>query len=289
MNRVSCGLQITSYDTTVKGTDKQDLAKTDRARGFLRLLTFKVYTCRTSHIFQPRHFLDKIIMKPKSVLVIGASGRTGTHIMQQLFRYPVKPDVYAFCRDPKNKLDNAVKNLCSGIFQGDARVPADLERALNKSRADLVIVAVGNSRDKKQSDVRTRTAQALVKVLQKPEYYHVNVAVVSRVGAGKTPIRAGWGRGMLMKLFSRRVLKDHGGQEEMFLSNMRNRTMVVRPIGLTDDAETGRVFELHDCKKRLKSLRTDRMDLAQWLVFEGLFGKNSDSNFYGNPIIITGM
>lgn len=209
--------------------------------------------------------------------------------MQQLFRYPIKPDVWAFCRDPKNKLDNSLKNLCSGVFQGDAREPSDLERALNKSRADLVIVAVGNSRDREKTDIRTRNAQALVKVLQKHEYYHVNVVVVSRVGAGKSPIRAGWGRGMLMKMLARHPLKDHGGQEDVFLSNLRNRTMLVRPIGLTQDAETGRVFELHDCKKKLKSMRTDRMDLAQWLVFEGLFGKNSDSYFYGNPIIITGM
>ena len=127
-----------------------------------------------------------------------------------------------------------------------------------------------------------------MRVLQKHEYYHVNVVVVSRVGAGKSPIRAGWGRGMLMKLISRRSLKDHGGQEDVFLSNMKNRTMIVRPIGLTEDAETGRVYELHDSKKKLKSTRTDRMDLAQWLVFEGVFGKNSNSHFYGNPIIITG-
>lgn len=225
-------------------------------------------------------------MKPKTVLVIGATGRTGTSIMQQLFRHPARPDVWGFCRDP-SKLDNATKNLTSGLIQGDARNAVDVERALRKSNADLVVVAVGNAGSSQKTDVRTHSAQTLVQVLNQPTYRHVSVVVVSSVGAGKSPIHVGMGRGMLMKLLWRRPLKDHGGQENAFLSYMKARTMIVRPTELIDDARTGRIIELDGTCMRLPTIKTDRTDLAHWLVQEAIYGKRSESYFGSKPVTIT--
>ncbi len=225
-------------------------------------------------------------MHPKSVLVIGATGRTGTHVMQQLFRHPAKPDAWGFCRNP-SKLDNATKNLCSGLVQGDARVPADLERALRKSMADLVVVAVGKASASQEMNVRTSCAEALVEVLKRREYRHVHVVVVSSVGAGKSPIHAGMGRGMLMKMRFHRPMKDHGGQERTFLSNIKDRTMIIRPTLLTEDARTGRVFQVDGSQMRLPTRRTDRTDLAHWLVQEAIYGRHAQAYFGAKPVTIT--
>jgi len=206
--------------------------------------------------------------------------------MQQLFRHPERPDVWAFCRNT-DKIDNATKNLCQGQIQGDAREFADVERALRKSNADLVVVAVGNDSIFQKTDVRTTSAQALVMVLEKPAYQHVHVVVISSIGAGKSPIHAGMGRGMLMKVLRHRPLKDHGGQEETFLSNIKQRTMIVRPTWLAEDARTGRVLELDVNHTKLPTRMTDRTDLAHWLVQEALYGTHATSYFGRQPVTVT--
>jgi putative NADH-flavin reductase len=168
----------------------------------------------------------------QAVLIIGASGRTGSHLIQQLSskHWHSRPQIYGFCRDPA-KLDQSIKGLCHDVVQGNARSSTDIERALQESAADLIVVSIGNGDSVKKSDIRTESAKALVQVLGKPEYQHVHVLVVSSIGAGESRIKAGFGIGKLIEFHLRHVLKDHSGQEEAFLSSpMKDRTMIVRPI-----------------------------------------------------------
>jgi putative NADH-flavin reductase len=227
-------------------------------------------------------------MNPESILIVGSTGRTGMHIMQQLagFASNNKPKIFAFCRDAK-KIDEKTRALCDGIIQGDARESKDLQRAVDEAKADIVIVAVGNGDNVQRTDIRTASARALVHVLRKPFYKHVNVLVVSSIGAGGSRIIAGFGIGRMIEFHLRHVLEDHDGQEAIFLTAMKDRTtgMIVRPTALTENESTGRTT-LFDGSKKCPTMKTDRKDLAEWLVNDALYGNAADQ-FGSKPIHIT--
>lgn len=233
-------------------------------------------------------------MNPQSVLIVGATGRTGVNIIQQLAGAVTasspnnnsnKPKIFAFCRDA-GKFDQETRALCDEIIQGNARDPKDLQRAVTASKAELVIVAIGNGDSVKKNDIRTSSAKALVEVLSKPSFVNVNVLVVSSVGAGESRIIAGYGIGKMIEFHLRHVLRDHDGQEEAFLSAMKNRTMIVRPTALTENDSTGKTI-LFDGTKKCPTMKTDRKDLAEWIVNKALYGGEVADHFGSNPIHIT--
>jgi putative NADH-flavin reductase len=201
----------------------------------------------------------------QSVLVIGATGRTGLECIRHFANHQTNPAVYAFCRDA-DKLDDKDKALCTSIVQGDARSPADLERALTETHAEVVVLSIGNGDSVKKSDIRTASAQALVQVLEKPQFERVHTVVVSSTGAGNSRIIVGGGLGTLISFHLRHVLADHTGQENAF-NSLRNRTTVVRATSLTENEATGKLVYFQD-RDKSPTIKTDRSDLAQWIVEE---------------------
>lgn len=231
-------------------------------------------------------------MNPQSILIIGATGRTGVHMIHQLANLvstspasTTKPKIFAFCRDSK-KFDGNTGSLCDGIIQGNAREPKDLQRAIDEAKADLVVVAIGNGDNVKKTDIRTASAKALVQVLRNPSYRDVHVLVVSSIGAGESRIIAGYGIGRMIEFHLRHVLKDHDGQEATFLSAMKERTMIVRPTALTEHESTGKTT-LFDSHEKCPTLKTDRKDLADWLVNNALYGGATADHFGSKPLNIT--
>ena len=216
-----------------------------------------------------------------SILVIGATGRTGKEIMKELSKHPADPRVHAFCRNPDklNEGNNSHRTYHS-VIKGNARDPNDLSDTLTKTKANIVIVAVGNGDSVKKSDIRTVSAQALCLVLQEnPEFDHVHVVVVSSTGAGGSKIKIGLGMGKFIEHHLRHVLHDHNGQEAAF-EGIKDRTLIVRPTALTDEKPSSRIIEFGD-KAKSPTIHTDRTDVARYLVAtiysqqNGLFGGES--------------
>jgi nucleoside-diphosphate-sugar epimerase len=208
-------------------------------------------------------------MKPKSVLVIGASGRTGSQVVDQLCHHASKPNVYAFCRD-LSKLNDTSKSHCKDVYCGDTRETYKIEQALAQSDADIMIVCLGNGDSTAQTDVRTASAKAIVSTLQKLQYHHVKALVVSSNGAGGSRIKVGpfdGKAGRILEHLFRHVLKDHDGQEALFRTALQDRTVIVRPTSLTDNCPTGKIKQFGDLEKA-PSIYTDRLDLAEWIVEE---------------------
>jgi putative NADH-flavin reductase len=201
----------------------------------------------------------------QSILVIGATGRTGLECIRHFAKHQTNPAVHAFCRDT-DKLAEKDKALCTTIVQGDARSPIDLERALAETHAEVVILSIGNGDSVKKSDIRTVSAQALAQVLKKPQYKRVRTVVVSSTGAGNSRIIVGAGLGKLISFHLRHVLADHTGQEAAFYS-LRNRTTVVRATSLTYNEATGKLVYFQD-RDKSPTIKTDRADLAAWIVEE---------------------
>jgi len=200
-----------------------------------------------------------------SVLIIGASGRLGTVCIQQLAQHPRQPKIHAFCRD-SSKLSKEVRKLCSSVQQGNARNSNDIEKALEQTRANWIILSIGNGDNVAKNDIRQASAQATVQVLQKPAFQHVYTVVVSSTGAGSSKIVIHIGLGTLLSFYLRHILWDHTQQEAAFMDTaLRERTIVVRATSLTDHKATGNLVEFGDLDVS-PSLYTDRGDLSEWIA-----------------------
>jgi hypothetical protein len=171
---------------------------------------------------------------PKSIVIIGAAGRTGRACLHKLATH--------------------------------SRIEKDLSYALEKTNADVVIVSIGNGDSVRPTDVRTASAKALARVLKQPQFNNVRVIIVSAAGAGASKIIVGFGLGSLISFHLRHVLKDHTGQEAALCStSLHSRTTVVRATCLTDNRATGKLVEYGDTEE-CPSTMTDRADLADWIA-----------------------
>jgi hypothetical protein len=201
----------------------------------------------------------------QSILVIGATGRTGLECIHHFANHQPKPAVHAFCRDADD-LDDKDKTLCTSIVQGDAFSPKDLERALAETSAEDVILSIGHCESVKKSYIRTASAQALTQVLKMPQFKRVRIVMVSNTGARKSRIIVCGGLGMLTSFRLRHVLADQMGQGHA-LDPLRNRTTVIRATPLTNDEAAGKLVCFQD-REKTPTIKTDRADLAAWIVGE---------------------
>lgn len=198
-----------------------------------------------------------------SILVIGATGKTGLAIINELGKDPSQPKIFAMARSPSKLNGNG--NV-EAVYKGDARSQKDIENALAKSKASWVVVSVGNGEDVSKSDIRSSNAKATVAVLKKPAFAHVRAMVVSSTGAGSSKIIVGFGIGRLISFHLRHVLSDHTKQEAYF-KTVGTRATVSRFTALTDDAPVGKLVEFGDTAKS-PTIKTDREDVAKWMTNE---------------------
>ena len=218
-----------------------------------------------------------------SILVIGASGRTGIQIMKHLASHPNRPRVHAFCRSPTKLAEAKKDRIFHSIIKGDATDPQDLERAIQSTHAQCVVVAVGNGDNLGKTDIRTTSALALAQVLQKPQFEHIKTLVVSSNGTAPSKIRIGMGMGKLIQYHLRHVLKDHQGQEAAFVPIL-GRTLIVRPTALTDGKHNPELVEFGDVE-RAPTIHIDRSDVAHYVAKQILGHTSEGDPFSGGRVI----
>jgi hypothetical protein len=131
----------------------------------------------------------------RSILLIGATGRSGLESLHQLLTNSSKPKAHVFCRRDPSKLTPEYQKRCASVLKGDARSVADIERAIASSDADVVIRAVGNGDNVGKTDIRTANAQAVATVMKQPGMEHVKAVIMSSHGAGPTKVIVGLGIG----------------------------------------------------------------------------------------------
>jgi hypothetical protein len=113
----------------------------------------------------------------KSILIIGAAGTMGMQCLRQLSKdSSTVRQVHVLCRDA-NSLPDSLKQTCESVLVGDAKNPVYIERAIQASRASLVILVLGD--DAQKSASRDRTRAALGMVLRKPKYHKVKAIAMS--------------------------------------------------------------------------------------------------------------
>lgn len=205
-----------------------------------------------------------------SILIIGATSRTGMECIHQLAEHPSKPIIHAFCENPSD-LDENVTKQCASILEGSVRHAIDIEEALEETGANWVVfcgdASDDNALNRPQKNLKTVSATNIARVLNQPAYQSVRVLVVSRIGRGTSHVKLGL-RGSINQMKGRQVLLDYAGQE-LALRPIWNRTTVVRTTQLTDSLTSSgrRIVELCD-NDRLPTLNTERADLAACIVDE---------------------
>jgi NAD(P)H-binding len=152
-----------------------------------------------------KRILGTSAITQQSVLIIGATGRTGVECIRHMSQHPSCPEIHAFCQNPSN-LTPSDWDLCTSVIEGSARHAIDIEEALHLTKANWVILCVGSGDDVSPNNVRTFTAENLMRVLQKPTFDNIRVIVVSMA-------RSSHSIGLVNKCRLRYILADHLGQE----------------------------------------------------------------------------
>jgi uncharacterized protein YbjT (DUF2867 family) len=164
------------------------------------------------------------------VLVIGATGLTGTHLVHKLLARG--DDVTAFVRNPSTY---DLKHDHLHLAQGEARDAASLERAC--ANQDAVISAFG-PRNFKKDDIQETFMKNLLTAMEKTGVKRL--INLSAWGAGDSIHHSNW----FMKLFFALVLKNlyadkNRGEVHLFASSLDYTN--VRPGRLTNGKARGSV------------------------------------------------
>lgn len=204
-----------------------------------------------------------------SVLIIGASGGLGQALIRVLSTHPSNPSIHAFVRTP-SKLPPRETNLCQTVQQGDALDGEHIQRALELTQPNTVIVTIGVPNSVAKSELRENSAKTLMQAIH-PEstFGNTRVVCISSLGAGGSKIILGFGIGSLLTFHLRKVLRDHDRQEKVFLNSIgegkAHRLLIVRPTALSNGKTGGKVVTFGD-EEKAPSFSIDREDVAKYVV-----------------------
>lgn len=175
-------------------------------------------------------------MSQTELLILGATGATGRHVLQQAQDSGFK--IHVLARDP-SKLVGAATDL--QIVQGDARDPEDLSQAMPSGGLVVTCLGIGPRGPK---SFYSQTASAIVAAAK--DRSPRQIVVLSTLGTGSTAYRrTPMLSGMFRLTGANWILEDRGQEEEIYkcsnqpvtvlqsclLSNgkPRGRTMLLEP------------------------------------------------------------
>jgi putative NADH-flavin reductase len=199
-----------------------------------------------------------------TTLLLGATGRTGTHVLMELLKEG--HTVHVIIRDRTKvlpKLDKVV------IFEGDITNPNVLHEALLTCEYIVSVLNVSRKSDFPWSKLRTPktflsdTMQFVLKAAN-PNIIK-KIIICSAWGTNETksdiPI---WFRWLIENSNIGPAYKDHERQEDLLKESKFNFT-VVRPVGLTNSNKNQIILETQNYNPNLK-LTISRKSLAKFIV-----------------------
>jgi len=162
------------------------------------------------------------------VLIFGASGRTGRHLIEQALS--AGHTVTAFVRERRAL---SARHPKLHIIEGDVLNPDAVDAAMLGQRA--VLSALGFS-GRKGTEALLKATENIVAAMQKYRVYRL-------ICVAPPPLKEGWARrGLLGKLLSPFLQKTPGPAWERQLDSIRGLPLewvLVRPTRLTDEPARG--------------------------------------------------
>ena len=190
------------------------------------------------------------------VVVFGATGKTGRHVVEQALA--AGHTVVAFARDP-SKLNTTHKRL--SVVQRDVQNPAQVEQAV--AGADAVVSVLGPTHNRPAYEV----SKGMANILNAMKNRRVRRLVIA-AGAGvgdpnDEPKLINKAISVLLKLVSRNVLEDMKRTVELVRASDRD-WVIVRVPRLTDAPRTGKVKAGYVGKGM--GLTLSRADMADFML-----------------------
>ncbi|MCP4441115.1 MAG: SDR family oxidoreductase [Aureispira sp.] len=203
----------------------------------------------------------------KNVLVIGATGKTGSLICKELEAKKINYTVFV-------RKQSAGKLSTKGgvIKHGDVFNAQDVENALLDDNFTDVVIALGSAK-LRNATIRSKGTEHILKAMQKGQS-KASVHVISALGVGDSWKQLKWHAKLLSTLLLRSVMKDHSAQEDL-VQNSMYPYHILRPVGLKDGASKGGVHVQNE--GFLPSNYIQRADVAKYLVDSLLEGKTGVS------------
>lgn len=189
------------------------------------------------------------------IALIGATGRTGTLVLDELLRR--EHTVTALVRDPA-KLTTTHARLT--VLPGDSRDSAALARLVDGAHA--VLSALGPTT--REASLHTDTANALIAAMQRAGL--TRFVGVSGAGIDVPDDEKSLSARLISKIiqtFGGAVVQDKPAEYAAYAASDLDWTLV-RPPRLTDGPATGRLE--HHAHRSTTSTKITRADLATFLV-----------------------
>ena len=239
----------------------------------------------SSNVVEKVTIADSRKRRRPSILILGASSRTGLEYIQQLSAHPSKPYIHAFNEEDMPEMDDEYFHMCHTAIEGSMRHAVDIEDALQITGANWIVLC--NDRDvqqKRPKDHSTVCAKNVVHVLQQPHFEFVRALVVSRIEAAppneisKRLLFSA--RCKLRQRKSRPMLQDLAEQEKR-LHDIWGQVTIIRTTQLSDTSPTHslrKLLQFNDDEliksvkaspnRSFASASTERIDLASYIVDE---------------------
>ena len=190
------------------------------------------------------------------MLVFGASGATGRHLVSQALQGG--HHVTAFVRDPARL---ATRHERLVLVQGDVADAAEVERGV--AGHDAVLSALGVGRPLRHDEAVIEGVRHIVKAMERENvrrlvYLSTSGVRESRVGAG-----------LLVRLMAasliRHEIADHEIKEGLVRASTLDWTIVRAPL-LTNGRRTGRYRSGEDVSARSPLPMLSRADVAEFMI-----------------------
>lgn len=203
----------------------------------------------------------------KKLIVFGATGGTGSHILQQSLEQGYL--VTAFVRNPE-KFTVSHENLT--IVQGDVLNSLAVEKAVKEH--DIVLCAIGSPANK-IGVVRSQGTHNIIRAMEKAGVkrlicqtslgYGDSVALLKQ-----TPFIF---RNIIVPFLLKKGFADHAIQES-YIKESKLDWVIVRPGNLTDGPLTGNYQHGFPATQKKLEVKVSRADVAHFIL------RQIDSNVY---------
>lgn len=189
------------------------------------------------------------------VIVFGATGTVGTHVIQQSLDKGYTTT--AFCRHPDKLL---VAHAKLHTVSGDVTRYEDVQRSIKNQEAVIIVLGSGKNR---KGTVRSRGTQNVIQAMREHSVKRLVCQTTLGCGDSRSNLNFFW-KHIMFGWFLKQVFLDHELQEE-YVRNSGLDWTIIRPGAFTNGPNTGNYqhgFDAHETSLKLKIARADVADFA---------------------------
>jgi putative NADH-flavin reductase len=190
----------------------------------------------------------------KSILVVGATGTTGSEVVKQALELGYK--VSAFVRNPA-KVTLKHENLT--VIQGDVMNPSSIDNAVRGHEAVISSLGAGA-----KGKIRSEGTNNVIRAMEKADIRRFISQSTLGVGESRGNLNFYW-KYVMFGLLIRKAFLDHIKQEK-YVQQSRLDWTIVRPGALTAGDKTGKYRHGFSGQDRSISLKIAAADVADFML-----------------------